>query len=1193
MQSSEYFVKTRLNTDICALSNFLNDGRIRTPKGDKYTIIINQEIGGTYILNFEDDHYDAKEYDLINPNNGYVVKENIIEFFKLLETIRISGVVMKFAEKQVFDIALIPKLAVGEKPTIDVFGDAMRDMVANAAASESLNSSSVGSHWGEDSDTGAGTKSYGPGQDHDTIASNKYKTETVDNSCIWLDFDIYQRSNKRHFESAQYQNLVQEIAEKIIKPNAIIPSEGLKFHATVFRKKNLRQEDDKTGRWFKDSFHLRIFLRTSKNFKIFLVKAFNESSIITDILSMDVDDIKKEFRSLVFLDEASARNPAMFLGSCKASANEASEFHVLFHCVLRDSCRVNEAPDFDPIKPESHIVTMSELKAMKVADRNKIINTGAAAEVSSGGSVRFKYNLCLETSLNFEAPEGGLIKKSKLVLRTGLEMMINVTAERNSHGILSRYELDDVMRQVNDLCVTDYEAMLVKNSLDMLSSWRAQDYQSWKSIICILARTSIDYKSLAIYFSQRCPEKWNNNGAKTLDSLWDWARTHTTAVDDDDDGSRVGIKTVRTIHWMARTDSPQEYFASQERNAHVILCNAAIEHGGQLTENYLAKSLQIMYGMKFVCDEDSAAGGRGGTIERTWYEFVYPRDDSSEEASHYKWRRERHPDMLDKYISDSFYKVLDKVRQYVESRAKDRAANADENQQKYYESVSKELKKVITKLGTSSFIRKILDRCLLHFRRRNFCEKLDKEGTIIGVSNGVLKLIPKTELIQNYHEYLVSRSIAVPYHDGNFNPETVEGHRNKYVRKLWQAIKRLFGGRSVADQMEVLTFVMCYLAASLDGRRKRPFFFLWLGEGSNGKSFLLELHINTLQFVMNRPHGGYAAKINSTYFMQATKASGPDSEKMSLKHARFAYCSESDRGAELIMSKIKEFTSETLTGSEKFKTQEMFEAICLFVFCSNYDPRIQGRDYGTWRRILAFYFRMRFVDNPDPKNPCEAQLDLRLEDAKKDRNYQAAYFEILVYFYGLLRDKYDNDLMKVPHKVIIRDTAIYQDQQDDLSRFITEHLQHVIPDDKQIELPISDVVSAYRRHNKGQFGMSNNITLISDFEKHERLKPHIGRRNGATFLINFEYIEQKINQPNPEPLESTPAPIINTVDEDIDGLIDDMSTNILLEQIEHTNESSNVEHTNAQQTSDPVACSSSANAFKDVIDSISGEEEFF
>ena len=82
-------------------------------------------------------------------------------------------------------------------------------------------------------------------------------------------------------------------------------------------------------------------------------------------------------------------------------------------------------------------------------------------------------------------------------------------------------------------------------------------------------------------------------------------------------------------------------------------------------------------------------------------------------------------------------------------------------------------------------------------------------------------------------------------------------------------------------------------------------------------------------------NGGYGAKLNVSFFTKDKKnGGGPDSEKMMLKYARFAYCSESEPGESLHMSKIKEMTSETLSGNEKHQIQDMFEANCHFVFCS-------------------------------------------------------------------------------------------------------------------------------------------------------------------------------------------------------------------------------------------------------------------
>lgn len=469
-----------------------------------------------------------------------------------------------------------------------------------------------------------------------------------------------------------------------------------------------------------------------------------------------------------------------------------------------------------------------------------------------------------------------------------------------------------------------------------------------------------------------------------------------------------------------------------------------------------------------------------------------------------------------------------------------------------------------------------MSQCEVEFRSRGFIDNLDKEPNVIGVGNGVLRLYPRTEMIQRYHEMPISRSTRV-----HFVPEKIDlrdpawstDHPNPFIRKLLVEIRRLF-----SDEEDAFIFTMCYLASSLDSRKKSPLFYIWLGEGSNGKSFLLELHIKTLCEVVR---AGYAAKMNAAYFTKETRASGPDSEKMMLKYARFAYCSESKIGDVLQMDKIKEFTSETLSANEKHQTQDMFEANCQFVFGSNHDPRITGRDYGTWRRILVYYFKMKFVDKPDPANRFEWPCDYKLvQDVPYQMDYKRAYFSILVYFYEMYRDVYKYNLNNISKPSIDAETQKYRNEQDTIERYISEQIVFigkVFPDthERVPNIDISEVAKKYIEWHRrciddatiqpkdvihALYSTRLRKFISKSINKQECLTQHrilsgddyiseLIPEPAPTELISVKPISAELNQPEPKPTELTEiieTTISNMTEDDLDDDLEDALNSFLI-----------------------------------------------
>lgn len=904
----------------------------------------------------------------------------------------------------------------------------------------------------------------------------------VKRSCIMLDFDFYQSIATRQIAETHCYSLAFCLVALMMdvfdfKTTENLTGEELDSHIAFTRKSEVMPvEHPKYGKCFKDGLHIIIFVKVTREVKDFFLRQIIERNLLSDIFT-GVQLLHPINESL---DRASTYVPVLFHG-CSKSGKPPYELFAVYEAQTKvanamNIPRVRSISDLDPGK--SGVLK----KISDPNDKKKKMEVLIPFEL--------KYNLCHELSLHYESPNG-LIKKKEVNANPKYKEEIRIHSERRDGRLISDNELQEIEYSINDLAVRFSEVKYLQKVLSLLAPHRVASYEEWKSVIIILARENQEYKPLAIWFSQRYARSWVKGGLSSLNKIWDWAISHP--LTDESNMRRIGT----LIEW-AKQDNPDEMRKAQEQSTQMTILKFAMDTSGKLTDQNLADILYMLFRRKFVCDSNQFMVGPNSTI---WFEFVLPSDKTDlEKGSVFKYRREANPDNLELYISRKLPAYIQNVNEWFTRRIE--STTDDEAKQKYYAKVKANLNKTCERLGNASSASGILKKCKLVFRIRGFINHLDKDPNVIGVGNGVLKLYPTTELIQRYHDNPISRYTSVEY--VKYDPT------NPYVKEIEQAIKDLFAGEDDAH-----FFTMCYLASSLDGRNKNPLVYLWLGEGSNGKSFLLELHNNTLGSVVG---GGYGTKMDVGFLTKERKAGGPDSEKMLLKHARFAYFSESDQGDYIKTGNIKEITGgENISAAEKFEKQDNFRVHCHFVVASNHDPRITGSDHGTWRRILVYRFKMKFCPFPDPNNPFEKKDNRKFADTvNRDPKYTEAYLSILGKYYEIVRDKYNYDLTQIPKPTIDRDTEKYRNEQDTINRFITDRIVFVGTVDSEgtpvDPVPIAEVSNKYIEWYRANIADVKLLTNdISAMFKHSSLKKYLQENHSGSFLTQHRILSRNEN----------------------------------------------------------------------------------
>jgi phage/plasmid-associated DNA primase len=554
-------------------------------------------------------------------------------------------------------------------------------------------------------------------------------------------------------------------------------------------------------------------------------------------------------------------------------------------------------------------------------------------------------------------------------------------------------------------------------------------------VLCALAHTSPSYKPLGEYFSRKCPEKFD---IVSYERVWD------SIISKKNNRLSIG-----SIHYWAKLDNPDRYEEVRHRSIFTLLYKKIYDPQveGNLEHYDVAEILYQVMKNKYVYDKDNGVS--------TWYEFILE-NEPMKTGEMYKWRSYNdRPNSIMKYIStilpNLFRKVLDRIKTTLD--------DCNTELSKYHYQIYKNFQKSCRLLKNSGFKRAVGVECEQLFEKMGFSNLLDSDPAVKGVANGIMILGKKCKLIQGYHGHAVSK-----YTESRF--KSMNPHESM-TKKVLVAIRNLFPD----NEPDTFDYIMHYLASTLDGHKKESIMMLLVGKGSNGKSFLVELHKGAIGDT-------YGVKMPLSFLTSRAKdAECATPALMQLKDAHFAYYSESNKFEVLNMAKIKEFTGqETLSGRKLHQDYINFKPKCHHLVSSNNDFEIMGTDHGTWRRIDDVTMKIKFcnlsTDSYDPENPYEREADPSLGSKwTEDPDMLEAYLGILAYYYESLQINYDGKVRNVPHPHIKKETEEFRNRQDRVNNFLNMTL--VKCEDDESETPMVDIIEKYIKWYESQFPGSN------------------------------------------------------------------------------------------------------------------------
>jgi phage/plasmid-associated DNA primase len=682
-------------------------------------------------------------------------------------------------------------------------------------------------------------------------------------------------------------------------------------------------------------------------------------------------------------------------------------------------------------------------------------------------------NICYEFSLNWEKPgdKGGIVDKKKYDIISSFQNLL----EQYKHKPKPVDEFaDDDDKYYGDMSILnlhDPDMEYIKVLLDILHQKRAEDYGMWFDVMCALAHTSPSYKPLGEYFSRKCSEKFD---IVAFDKIWN------SIISQKSNNLSIG-----SLYYWAKLDNPDRFEEVKHRSIFTLLYKKIYDPQveGNLEHYDVAEILHQVLKNKYVYDKVHGLP--------TWYEFILE-NEQMKTGEMYKWREYNdRPNSLMKYISTIlpilFRKVLDRIKNTLDECNNDLS--------KYHYQIYKNFQRSCRQLRNCGFKRAVGTECEQLFERIGFGEKLDTDPDIKGVANGLMILGKKCKLITGYHGHLISKYTETRFKE--FNP------RDLTTRKVLIALRNIFPD----GEPDTFNYIMHYLASTLDGHKKESIMMLIVGKGSNGKSFLVELHKGAIGSI-------YGVKMPLSFLTSRSKdAESATPALMQLKDAHFAYYSESNKFEILNMAKIKEFTGqETMAGRKLHQDYINFKPKCHHLVASNNDFEITGTDHGTWRRIDYVTMKIKFCNVPsdsyDPKNPYERLADPSFGSKwTEDEDVLASYLGILAYYYESLQNNYDGKVRNVPHPHIRKETENFRNRQDRVNNFLNSTL--VKCEDEETEIPITDVIEKYIKWYDVQFPGSGK-----DYQRHakdqienSKIQPFIRKNRQCSYLLGYRVLD--------------------------------------------------------------------------------------
>lgn len=326
-------------------------------------------------------------------------------------------------------------------------------------------------------------------------------------------------------------------------------------------------------------------------------------------------------------------------------------------------------------------------------------------------------------------------------------------------------------------------------------------------------------------------------------------------------------------------------------------------------------------------------------------------------------------------------------------------------------------------------------------------EMFDNNDFYFNCGNGIIDLTTG-KLLQHEKNYLINKYSNVKL-------------LNKEPTIFINFLNQIF-----ENNQELIHYIQKVFGYAMTGSTKEQKMFVFVGDGSNGKSLLLQIIGEVL--------GDYAATSSVELLLDKKIQTANLSEVARLKGIRCVITGESKLGDKLNEGAVKSLTggNDKITARFLYGNEFEFYPKMKIFMATNHTPIIRGTDNGIWRRIVKIPFKRIFSEDEQDKDLIE-----------KLRSEKSAILNWLVQGCLMWQKEGLN-----PPQIIADEVKEYRTEMDLVAKWIDECCE-VGPGYSEKSMVLFENFIQYCKANK-EYEMSNTLfgrNFSKKFEK-KRIK---------------------------------------------------------------------------------------------------------
>jgi len=513
-------------------------------------------------------------------------------------------------------------------------------------------------------------------------------------------------------------------------------------------------------------------------------------------------------------------------------------------------------------------------------------------------------------------------------------------------------------------------------------------YPEWWEIGCALKNTDDRLFISWMVFSSKS-KKFNINKIQEFRDIWDKMLEGEKCFT-----NRAIMRKAKTCY-QDKSDNENEWLKLKNSSVDHFIETAILSKG---KDTDMATILHCMYREEFMCAIDCK--------QSLWFQYIKNR-----------WVKIQGQPIMSLLISKQLYDKLQNKMIDIINLLHNHPGGHESEDYKKKEATIGTLNQICGFCKDRSHKTSIIKEVSDLFYDANFLKNKDLNNDLLCFDNGVFDFTIN-KFRTGYHDDYITKST-------NYEYIPMDIIKTQYQVEE-QEIRTFFD--QIYPIKEINDYIWNLLASLLIGGNMNQEFYMFIGNGSNGKSMVTKL----LEDLMGDYHGILPSSCITGERVGAGKVSP---EIIALKGTRVAIINEPKRNETLNDGIVKEMTGNTdkVQGRALYGDPDSFIPQFKPIVASNVTYTINDTTDGIWRRIKKINHISKFEDIPNLKNKNEFKKDKSLSKrfAKWAPVLMSLLIEITIKTRGVITTP----------QIIVDETLAYRNKQDLVSEFMNSRIQ--------------------------------------------------------------------------------------------------------------------------------------------------------